>query len=309
MHIRGQFTDFFFSTALPALYQISKDEFDDIAKQLPNLFSVESSDRSIEQTSQVSGLGLLRRLGEGGEVETDQVLQGFSKTFQHEDYGLSVEYTRQIFRDDKIRLIKHAAAELGRSAAYTPEIQAAEVFNQAFNSGADYLGPDGKSLCATDHPLIKSGGTQSNALSVAADLTVTSLQAALVDWMKTRRSNGQYVQLGTPRVMVAAENHFNIHEILKGQWRSDTANHTVNALHYGKTGPVEEIISWELLTDPDAWFLVAKPGRSGLVWFWREKMRRSTFKDDRNERAGYAIRYAASWGWHDFHGVYGTPGA
>ena len=53
--------------------------------------------------------------------------------------------------------------------AYTKQVKAASVLNNAFSSS--YVGGDGVSLCNASHPLV-SGGTNSNRLT-AADLNET----------------------------------------------------------------------------------------------------------------------------------------
>jgi hypothetical protein len=72
---------------------------------------------------------------------------------------------------------------------------------------------------------------------------------------------------------------------------------------------VDNVMIWSKLLDADAWFLVAPPSQNGLIWYWRRKLYRKPFADDRNERAGIALRYRASYGWETFYGILGTPGA
>lgn len=307
MQIRGQFSDFFFEGALPSLNHIVKQAYAKKKKLMPMLFEQAASDRSIEQVTSTSGLGLLREITEGGEVQVDTAVQEFDFTFRHKKWGLAIEYSQELFEDDKFRLINSKMEELGQSAAETIEIQAASVFNNGFAGGP--VGPDGVVLFSASHPMVKSGGLQSNLLTVAADLTVTSLELALVDWENTKRSNGHDLQLPTPSILAAPVNRFNAMQITKGDMRSDTANHTINAFKYSETGPVDNVMIWSKLTDPDAWFLVAKPSDNGLLWYWRKKLYRKAFADDRNERAGTALRYRASYGWESFYGVFGTPGA
>jgi len=59
---------------------------------------------------------------------------------------------------------------------------------------------DGKVLFASDHPLVKAGGTQSNILATAADLDVASLELALTDWELIVSHEGFLQMQTTPRV-------------------------------------------------------------------------------------------------------------
>jgi len=307
MEIRGNFSDFFFETMLPALNSVVWQNYKAKTKMVPRLFQIEGSERSIEQFSQVSGVGLLAEIPETGEVRTDQMMQGFDSLFKHKRFGLGIETSRDLVEDDKIGLVRRGASELGLSATETQEIDGASTFNNAFSGS--FVGPDAVALCSASHPLFKVGGVQSNTLSVAADLDVTSLELALTDWETQRKANGHQISLPTPRLLAAPANRWNAHEILKGSWRSDTANRTVNAFQYGEHGPVDDILIWPKLTDPDAWFLVAPPDSTGLIWFWRVKTYTRGFFDDRTERGGTIVRYKKSHGWYDYLGVYGSPGA
>ena len=306
MIIRGNYADLFFETALPAINAVLWQAFKKKPKMYDKLFSVESSSRSIEQFTAVSGVGLFTEIPETGEVRFDQPVAGFNCTFKHKSFGLGVEFSKELIEDDKWAQVRRASAELGNSADETTEIDAASTFNNAFS--ASFLGPDAVALCSTAHPLYKAGGTQTNTLAVAADLDVTSLEIALTDWELTRKANGQLVRLPTPKLLVGANNRWNAHEMLKGQFRSDTANHTVNAFKWGEDGAVDEIVVWPRISSGDAWFLVAPPASNGLVWFWRIKPESHPIFDERTLRGGTWMRYRKSHGWNDFYGVYGSPG-
>lgn len=308
MIVRGQFTDFFLETMLPALNAKVFQAFKQKPRVFTKIFQTDTTNRSIEQFSQVSGVGYFGTINELGDVRFDQPVQGYDKTFKPARFGLGVEVSQDIVEDDKIGLVKRMAVELGYSCYETQEIQAASVFNNAFTAAA-YAGPDAVALCSASHPLIKAGGLQSNILSAPADLDVTSLELALTDWELLKKSNGQQMSLPTPRILVAPANRWNAHEILKGTWRSDTANHTINAFVYGENGPVDQIIVWPKLTDTDAWFLVAPPEFTSLLWLWRRQAYTKGGFDDKSEKGYTIMRYKSDVGFYDYVGVYGTPGA
>jgi Mu-like prophage major head subunit gpT len=307
MIIRGNYQDLFFETMLPAINAVLWQAFKKKPKMYDKIFNVESSTRSIEQFTSVSGVGLFVAIPESGEVRFDQPVQGFNSTFKHQAFGLGIEFSRELVEDDKFGQVRRASAELGNSGDETTEIQAASVFNNGFSGS--FPGPDGVPLFSLSHPLWKAGGVQPNTLAIAADLDVTSLEIALTDWELTRKANGALISLPVPRLLVGAQNRWNAFEILKGTFRSDTANHTINAFKYGENGPVDEIVVWPRLSDVDAWFLVAPPASNGLQWFWRIKPESHPIFDQRTLRGGTWMRFRNSFGWNDFYGVYGSPGA
>jgi phage major head subunit gpT-like protein len=308
MLIRRQFPDLQLEDMLPALDELIYARYDRFPEQYSQIYRMMSSNRSIEQTSEMSGLGLFGEVSEGADVTYDAAVPGFSKTYLHLQYGLGFKISRLMVDDDRWATIDKMTAALGRSAKETREIIGALTFNRGFNSA--YQGPDSKALFATDHPLPKSGGTQSNTLAVAADLDVDSLQLALTQFRKMVDINGHKIRLKPKRLIVAADNEFGAVEILGGDKRSDTANNTTNAFKKRVGMPsFDEIFIWDYLEDPDAWFIQADKGDTELRWYDREKF--STLHDvDFNSRsiktAGW-MRFCC--GWSSFYGIFGVPGA
>jgi hypothetical protein len=307
MMIRGQFSDFFNETMLPALNAKIWSSYRETEPMMPKLLREDSTSRSIEQFSQMAGVGLLSEVGEGIDTPTDNFVQGFDRTFKPAKFGLGIAATQELVEDDKIGIVSQRAVALGRSTRQTIEIQGASVFNNAFDV-TNYPGSDAVALCSATHPLIKAGGTQSNILSVAADLDVTSLELAMTDWETIKTAEGFIQMWPTPRLLVAPANRWNANEILRSDKRSDTANNTANAFKYAENG-IPQLLVWKFLTDPDAWFLVAPPSETGLLWLWRKKPYIKSDYVERNETGYVYQRYRATYGFHDWRGIYGTPGA
>jgi hypothetical protein len=184
------------------------------------------------------------------------------------------------------------------------------VLNNGFD-GTNFPLPDGKALFASDHPLVKAGGTQANLISVAADLDVASLEIGLTDWELIKTHEGFLQMLPTPRVLVSAQNRWNVTEILKSQTRSDTANRvSINAFQEGnETGSTIQPLVWSYLTDVDAWFLVAPAAETGLVWLDRLAPYTTSDYFEKSETGIMFMRYRADYGATHWGGVYGSPGA
>lgn len=308
MMFRGQFSDFFNETMLPALNAKIWQTFKATPQLAKQILASETTSRSIEQYSQMVGVGLPSQIDEGGDIAVDAMVQGFNKTFKPVKYGLGIAATQELVEDDKVGIVSKRSVLLAESVAQDREIRAASVFNNAFD-GTNYAGPDAKALCASDHPLVKAGGTQSNILSAAADLDVTSLELALTDWELLKDHRGFLQTLSTPKVLVASQNRWNVAEILKSQMRSDTANNTANAFKYGETGAVVDYLVWKYLTDPDAWFLVAPPSETETLWLDRKAPYTKSDYIEKNETGFVYMRYRATYGFYGWKGVYGTPGA
>lgn len=306
MQIRGQFSDFFFETMLPALNAKIWATFKAKPRQFDKLMRVETTSRSIEQFAQVAGVGLPTLIEEGEDIGTDSMVQGYHKTFKPAKYGLGIAASQELVEDDKVGVISRRSVALANSINQAREIQAASVYNNAFDT--NYALPDACALCSASHPLVKAGGTQSNLLSVAADLDVASLELALTDWELMKTHEGFLQMLPTPRLLVASANRWNAAEILQSQMRSDTANNATNAFRYTESGGTIDPIIWAYLTDPDAWFLVAPPEETEIVWLDRKPPYTKSDYVEKSETGYVYMRYRADYGPYGWRGVYGTPG-
>jgi hypothetical protein len=308
VQIRGQFSDFFFETMLPALNAKIWQNFKAKPSLLSKLLRVETSGRSIEQFATMAGVGLPGLVQEGADTGTDTMVQGYSKTFKPAKYGLGIAASQELVEDDKFGVISRRTVALSNSIRQAREIQAASVYNNGFD-GTNFAIPDGQALFAASHPLVKSGGTQNNLLSVAADLDVASLELALTDWELTKTNEGFLQMYPTPRLLVASANRWNVAEILKSQQRSDTANNATNAFKYTETGGNIDSVVWPYLTDPDAWFLVGPPEETEIVWVDRKAPYTKSDYTEKSETGFIYMRYRADFGAYGWRAVYGTPGA
>lgn len=305
MIIRGAFSDFYLATMLPALHSVANNRYKQYPTAWDQIFRVENSTKDIEQMSEFSGVGNFATIGEGQPVRFDTPIQGFDKTFIHTRFGLGIQTSQDAVEGDKMNLIMKSHADLAFSARETQEIDAASTINNG--TSGSYLGPDGKSLFATDHPLYKSGGTQSN-LQTAADLDVVSLQLALTDYRTQKGPEGRIINVPCEKLVVAPANEWLSIELTKSDMRPDTTNNVVNALKFGQKGMPRPFV-WNFLTDPDAWGLFAPATDTGLIWFWRRKPYPKVWTDESTESGNYALRYKKSHGWYSFYGTMWNAGA
>ncbi len=309
MIVRAQFPDLFLTSMLPALEELIWQKFDPEPPCFSKLFRVMSSTKSFEQTTQLSGLGTFSAIPEGGDMVYDQPVQGFDKTYIHTQYGLGFRMTRIMIDDDKFSIAKKNATELGRGSRETLELLTHQVWNNAFTAG-NFAGPDGVALCSASHPQIKVGGVQSNVLS-AADLDVSSLELALTAYRGFKDSAGKLIRVTPQTLLVAPANEWNAAEILSGSMRSDTANNTVNAFKHRAPGfsSFTEFLSDPYLTDDDSWFILPEKSEMETRFYWREKPTtlHDTDFDSRSVKTAMWMRF--SYGFSDYLGIFGVPGA
>jgi len=192
---------------------------------------------------------------------------------------------------------------LRRSMRHTKETVFANILNRATDT--NYVGGDGKELLATDHPT--ANGTQSNELSVAADLSEASLEDALILLRTMRDTRGLIISAKARKLIVPPQLEFEATRILKSVLQNDSANNAINAIRANGSFP-EGMISWSFLTDPDQWFIktdvpngLKGQNRRALALEKDGDFETGNFKHKATERY--------SGGWTDWRGVVGSPGA
>lgn len=295
----SQFRNQFQRHLFPGLKMLIFNKYKEKAQQYSQIYNVEKSDAAFEETRTVAGAGLFVRTPEGVDASQDRFFDGYPKRYNHEDYSLGIGFTHQFLRDIKTRVAKGRSEDLGRSARSTQEEVNATMLNLAFDGAT--LGPDGKSLCATDHPNIR-GGSQSNKISPVSALTVTSYRLALTKFRRFYDDTGvRRVSLDAAQLVVPAELEYEADEITKSAGRPDTANRVDNVTR-NKTNT----FVYDYLTDTDNWFLLADKGQHFLQVFNREMFHVEEDEDEAARVMWVRAFYAQSYGWSHWMGIVGS---
>ena len=281
----------------------------DARKELPirwrELIQEKKSKRRFETTLSVVGVGDIPEKGEGAAYTSSILRPGWSKNFLHTEFGLMFEVTQTALEDDQYDQLAQHARWFMFSARYVEEKRAAILYNNGFSSETS---ADGVSIFNSAH-VLKGGGTARNVPSVAADLTATSLEQALIDLStETKVEAGQLV---TPpaslTLVVAPANEFNAARIINSNLRPGTADNDVNALKERKW----RVVVNEFLTDPDAWFIQDSNKKNlGLVSYSRVPISMEpAMTDPRTRNRMYPVRWRRSFGCDYWQGTWGSQGA
>jgi hypothetical protein len=278
-------------------------EYADYPVQFDKLFDKSSSDKAWEEIVGRSGFGLAVVKAEGAPVTYDSEQQGFTSRFQHVNYALGFIITQEMMEDDQYMLVgERRSKALARSMRQTKEINGANVYNRAYNTS--YTGGDGKVMIATDHPNI-AGGTWSNKIATAADLSEAALEQAYIDIQGFTDDRGLTIATKIKSLIIPRQLVFEAQRILKSDGRVATANNDPNVIKL--MGVVPEVVVNQYLTDSDAWFI--RTSEEGLHYFERKA---DTFAQDNDfdtENAKFKASGRYSFGWSDPRAIYGSPGA
>lgn len=269
------------------------------------LFDKNTSRRNFEQDVGVSGFGLLALKPEGTQVTYDTEQQGFTTTYRHNVFALGFIVTEEMMDDDLYDVVApRRAKQLAFSARQTKEVNGANVYNRAFNTS--YTGGDGSALLVSTHANV-AGGTWSNILATASDLSEAALEQACIDISLLKDDRGLTIALVGDQLIIPPQLEFEAARILKTQFRVGTDNNDINALKELGKFRKGAVIS-HFLTDTDAWFIRTN-AQDGMKYFERKP---DTFKMDNDfdtENAKFKVSGRYSFGWTDPRGLFGTPGA
>ncbi len=272
--------------------------------QCMELFNQDSSDKAYEEDVESTSFGLAPVKAEGSALTYDDHNQTNVAKYVHTTYGLGYKVTMEELADSKYEYVSKRRSEmLAYSMRQTKEIVGANIYNNGFDS--NFTGAYGIQMLATTHPT--RAGTQSNILSTAADFSEASLEDLLIQIRQAKNSRGLRIQLIGQKLVIPNDLMFEAQRIVNSELQSGTANNDLNALR--RLGMLPDgIFVNDYLTDTDAWF-VRTDAPAGLLMFERMALEfdKDNDFDTKNACASAVERY--SFGWSDWRGVFGTPGA
>ena len=290
---------------LPGLNALFGMEYSRYGEEHKEVFETESSERSFEEETKLSGFSAAPVKNEGSAIAYDNGQEAWTARYTHETIALGFSLTEEAIEDNLYdSLSSRYTKALARAMSYTKQTKAAAVLNNGFSSS--YKGGDGVELFSTAHPLV-SGGTNSNEPSTPADLNETSLEAAVIQIAGWTDERGLLIAAKPRKLIVPPQLQFVATRLLETELRVGTADNDVNALKTNGSIPEGYRVN-HFLTDPDAWFLITDVP-NGLKHFVRSAMATSMDGDFDTGNVRYKARERYSFGWSDPLGAFGSPGA
>ena len=288
----------------PGLNSIYGKEYQDYPVEWDKLFEKNTSDRAYEEDLGLSSFGLASVKSEGGPIVYDSERQGFTSRYNHVVYALGFIITREMYEDDQYGKVgAQKAKALARSMRHTKEIVGANIYNRAQTAG--YVGGDGVTLLNSAHPNV-AGGTFSNVIATAADLSEASLEQAVIDIAGFRDDRGLLIAAKPTQLIIPYQLQFEAARILTSDGRVGTDLNDPNVLK--DKGIFSNVTVNHFLTDADAWFIRTNV-KDGLKYFERRGDQFEMDNDFDTENAKYKATGRYSFGWSDPRAIYGSAGA
>jgi len=291
---------------LPGLNALFGLEYAKYGEEHKEIYETETSERSFEEETKLSGFSAAPVKNEGQAIAYDNAQEAWTARYTHETIAMGFSITEEAVEDNLYdSLSSRYTKALARGMAYTKQVKAAYVLNNAF-SGSGVTYGDGQVLCSTAHPLV-SGGTNSNTPSTPADLNETSLENAVIQIAGWTDERGLLIAAKPKKLVVPPSLMFVATRLLETELRVGTTDNDINALKNNGSIPEGYTVN-HFLTDTNAWFLLTDVP-NGLKHFVRTPLSNSMDGDFDTGNVRYKARERYSFGVSDPLGIFGSPGA
>ena len=289
---------------LPGLNALFGLEYARYGEEHKEIFETETSERSFEEETKLSGFSAAPVKNEGSAIAYDNAQEAWTSRYQHETIALGFSLTEEAIEDNLYdSLSARYTKALARAMAYTKQVKGANILNNGFSGS--YPGGDNVALFSNAHPLT-GGGTNSNIPATPADLNETSLEAAVIQIAAWTDERGLLIAAKPRKLVVPPSLMFVATRILETELRVSTADNDINALKNNGSIPGGYCVN-HFLTDTDAWFLTTDVP-NGLKHFVRSPLAQSMDGDFDTGNVRYKSRERYSFGWSDPLGMFGSEG-
>ena len=290
---------------IPGLNALFGLEYARYGEQHKEIYETETSERSFEEETKLSGFSAAPVKNEGSAIAYDNAQEAWTARYNHETIAMGFAVTEEAMEDNLYdSLSSRYTKALARGMAYTKQIKGANILNNGFSSQFTY--GDGQPLFSTAHPLV-NGGTNSNRPTTGADLNETSLENAVIQIAGWTDERGLLIAAKPKKLILPVSLQFVATRLLETELRVGTNNNDINAIKNNGVIPEGFTVN-HYLTDTNAWFLTTDVP-NGLKHFIRTPLTNSTDGDFDTGNFRYKARERYSFGVSDPLGIYGSPGS
>ncbi|HQT82083.1 MAG TPA: Mu-like prophage major head subunit gpT family protein [Ferrovaceae bacterium] len=290
---------------LPGLNALFGLEYKRYSEEHKEIYTEETSERSFEEETKLSGFGAAPVKPEGQGINYDVAQEAWTTRYQHETIALGFSITEEAMEDNLYdSLSVRYTKALARAMAYTKQIKAASTLNNGFS--AQSVGGDGQPLFSNSHPLV-GGGYNANRPVAGVDLNETAVEAATIQIAAWTDERGLLIAARPVKLVIPPSLQFVATRLMDTKLRTGTNDNDISAINNNGTISQGYTIN-HYLTDVNAWFLTTDVP-NGLKHFVRTPLQNSMEGDFNTGNVRYKSRERYSFGYSDPLGVWGSPGS
>jgi hypothetical protein len=287
---------------LPGLNALFGLEYATYEEEHKEIYEIETSERSFEEETKLSGFSAAPVKAEGSAISYDNAQETWTARYQHETIALGFSLTEEAIEDNLYdSLSARYTKGLARAMAYTKQVKAAAILNNGFSS--QFAGGDGVPLFSASHPLV-NGGFNANTPSTPADLNETALENAVIQIAAWTDERGLLIAAKPKKLIIPPALQFVATRLLTTKLRVGTNNNDINAIENNGSIPEGYTVN-HFLTATNAWFLTTDVP-NGMKMFVRTPLQNSMDGDFDTGNVRYKSRERYSFGYSDPLGMYAS---
>lgn len=284
-----------------------------------SIFNVLASKKAYEDAVHYAGTGPAIPKNEGEAIYYDVLIQGGTRRYIHQTFGLGFRASYELMQDDQTGLLASAPKSLVQGHIFAQEMTAGNVFNLGFSSTGT-ITDDGVSLFNNQHPLLggatatniapgvgnfsTASGTYPNRPAVDADLSFTSLQYGTMVFQRMPNGRGIVIATKPKHLRIPPELEYIAIELLGSAGKPYTSDNEVNAL-------LAANLTYEVnhyFTSPSAWFLTGNKDEHRLMFYERQPIHADRDRDFDQQALKYLTLARYSAGADNFYNLFGSNG-
>lgn len=256
--------------------------------------------------AELSPLGTLREIPEGQGVTFDDLVTGHEKTVYYTKFGLGIQITQEMVKDDLTGNFRRLPRKLAKSATNKIETEFWDLFNNGFTT-TYHTARDGNAIFSDSHSTLKSEETIDNN-GTAASLSETSLVAAF-EYFDDLVDEAGYPLMARPtKLIVPTGLRATAERLLRTPQVVGSVNNDLNMV--GPSGFfTPELMVCHYLTSSTAWFLVSDLADAAPNLYWKEQFMMESADDFYTGNALFKIIGRFAVFVMDYKGLYGNQGA
>lgn len=289
----------------PGVFDTWGQVYDEHPEEFPQLYDIHESSQAYEELVQITPFGTAPIKSEGAPVSYDSEVQGPVTRAMHIAYALGFIVTFEELRDNKYEIVATRRAKSNAFAMrQTMEQVGAFPWNSAFVNTYQTTA-DSLPWCSNAH-LNVTGGTYSNALTPAADMSEAGIEDLTIQIMQATDDRGNPVSVMPRSLHISVNEWYTTNRILKSVLQSHTANNAINVLNSTNVFPGGVHMN-HYFTNAHPWFIRTNV-MDGLMWFWRDHTMfdQDNDFDTKNAKAASYMRFSMIL--NDPRALYGSNG-
>ena len=164
---------------LPGLNALFGLEYARYGEEHKEIYETESSERSFEEETKLSGFSAAPVKNEGSAISYDNAQEAWTARYNHETIALGFSLTEEAIEDNLYdSLSARYTKGLARAMSYTKQVKAAAVLNNGFS--AAFVGGDGVALFSASHPLVNGATNSISEIPAGSTIVFTQYPEVLV---------------------------------------------------------------------------------------------------------------------------------